>query len=104
MLEFLLVYAWFAVPVISVLCIALGIDLFRKIPLERRWKRVFKWLLTAVLKAERFMESEPGPYKLHLVYTWFREDFPIRSRLMRYNTFCALVSKALKQNADTFKQ
>ena len=50
------------------------------------------------------MKSEPGAYKLHLVYTWFREDFPIQSKLIKYNTFCELVDKALEQMRIFFEQ
>lgn len=82
------------------LCISHIIEFFQKIPPEKRWKKVFKWLLEAVLKADGYLDTEPGLYKRDLVYTWFKEDFPIQSKFMRYNTFCILVDKALKEKID----
>lgn len=61
MLEFFISYAWFIAPwiVISTL-IAWGIKFFKFTTPEKRWKKIFKWLLAAVLKAEELLGPGTG--------------------------------------------
>ena len=105
MLEFLIVYAWLIISAMLITCIVAWIThIFKATPPERRWKKVFQWLLTAVLNAERLFGPGAGPYKLHFVYTEFKEAFPIQSFLMRYSTFCTLVNIAVEQMQIFFDQ
>ena len=101
MLEFLLVYVQVALPLFLILIMLQSINLFLNIPLECRWRKVFKWLIPSVLKAKQLIGSNKESYIIYLVYTWFKEDFPLQSKFMRYRTFCKLVLKALKQNENT---
>ena len=53
MLEFLIVYAWLIIPAMLIATFMIwSAHFFKNTPPEKRWKKVFQWLLSAVLNAE----------------------------------------------------
>lgn len=63
-------------------------------------KRIKKWLLQAVVQAEKQLGSGTGKVKLSTVYDMFIIRFPIVSKLISFNTFSSFVDDVL----DTMKE
>ena len=62
--------------------------------------KVLEWLKFAVSEAEKKLGSGTGQFKLHLVYDWFCEKFPIVAALLPFKVFSAWVDVALKTMKD----
>ncbi len=58
-------------------------------------KRIKKWLLQAVVQAEKELGSGTGKVKLSTVYDMFIVRFPIVSKLISFNTFSSFVDDVL---------
>ncbi len=58
-------------------------------------KRIKKWLLQAVVLAEKELGSGTGKVKLSTVYDMFIVRFPIVSKLISFNTFSSFVDDVL---------
>lgn len=58
-------------------------------------KRIKKWLLQAVVLAEKQLGSGTGKVKLSTVYDMFIVRFPIVSKLISFNTFSSFVDDVL---------
>lgn len=58
-------------------------------------KRIKKWLLQAVVQAEKELGSSTGKVKLSTVYDMFIVRFPIVSKLISFNTFSSFVDDVL---------
>ncbi len=58
-------------------------------------KRIKKWLLQAVVLAEKELGSGTGKVKLSTVYDMFIVRFPIVSKLISLNTFSSFVDDVL---------
>ena len=58
-------------------------------------KRIKKWLLQAVVQAEKDLGSGTGKVKLSTVYDMFIVRFPIVSKLISFNTFSSFVDDVL---------
>lgn len=54
-----------------------------------------KWLLYAVLEAEKQFGSKTGVVKLRYVYTWFIEKYPVFSKFISFDTFSKMVDEVL---------
>lgn len=63
-------------------------------------KRIKKWLLQAVVQAEKELGSGTGKVKLSTVYDMFIVRFPIVSKLISFNTFSSFVDDVL----DTMRE
>jgi len=63
-------------------------------------KRIKKWLLQAVVQAEKELGSGTGQVKLSAVYDKFIVRFPIVSKLISFNTFSSFVDDVL----DTMRE
>lgn len=58
-------------------------------------KRIKKWLLQAVVLAEKQLGSGTGKVKLSTVYDMFIVRFPIVSKLISFDTFSSFVDDVL---------
>lgn len=56
-----------------------------------------RWLLFAVLEAERQFGSKTGQVKLHSVYNKFLESYPIFSKFISFEEFSSMVDEVLQQ-------
>ncbi len=63
-------------------------------------KRIKKWLLQAVVMAEKQLGSGTGQVKLSAVYDMFIVRFPIVSKLISFDTFSSFVDDVL----DTMRE
>lgn len=63
-------------------------------------KKVIEWLKYAVAEAERLLGSKTGQLKLHMVYDWFCEKFPILAAILPFKVFSAWTDTAL----DVFRE
>lgn len=68
---------------------------FAKLPSEIQIDTVKKWLLYAVLRAEKEMGSGTGKAKLVYVYNLFVERFPTLVPLIEFTVFSNLVDEVL---------
>lgn len=64
---------------------------------EKQKEKVRKWLLGAVITAEREYGGGTGKLKLAVVYDLFLIRFPKLSKLISFATFSVLVDQALEQ-------
>lgn len=90
---------WFMlIIVISVLTIS-GINLygFIKTPKTEQLEKVKKWLLQAVIEAERQMGEKTGQAKLSLTYDMFVARFPAIASFISFETFSLMVDEALEK-------
>lgn len=58
-------------------------------------KKVIEWLKYAVSEAEKELGRYTGQLKLHKVYGWYVERFPIIASIISFDTFSLWVDKAL---------
>ena len=63
-------------------------------------KKVIEWLKYAVAEAERLLGSKTGQLKLHMVYDWFCEKFPVLAAILPFSVFSAWTDTAL----DVFRK
>lgn len=63
-------------------------------------KKVIEWLKFAVTEAERLLGSKTGQLKLHMVYDWFCEQFPVIAAIVPFRVFSAWTDTAL----DVFRK
>lgn len=56
-----------------------------------------KWLLYAVLEAERQFGSKTGQVKLSYVYSWFIQQYPVLSKFITFEAFSKLVDQVLEE-------
>ena len=56
-----------------------------------------KWLLYAVIEAEKLFGSQTGQLKLRYVYDWFVKEYPILSKILTFETFSSYVDLALEE-------
>lgn len=61
---------------------------------------IMAWLLDAVTEAEKELGEKTGQLKLHKVWAWFCEQFPIVAAVLPFPVFSAWVDVAL----DTMKK
>ena len=57
---------------------------------------IMAWLLDAVTKAEKELGEKTGQIKLHKVWAWFCEQFPIIAAVLPFPVFSAWVDVALE--------
>lgn len=56
-----------------------------------------KWLLLAVLEAEKEFGSKTGAIKLRYVYELFLSTFPLLSKFISFEQFSTMVDEALEE-------
>lgn len=54
-----------------------------------------KWLLYAVLEAEKLYGSKTGQIKLRYVYDWFLKTYPFLAKFISFEDFSDMVDEAL---------
>lgn len=59
-------------------------------------KKVIEWLKYAVSEAEKELGRYTGQLKLHKVYGWYVERFPIIASFVSFDAFSFWVDKALE--------
>ena len=89
MLAFLTNY-WWIFALVAVVAIVV-------ITIIKDKKNAKKWLLYAVAAAEKELGAGTGALKLQMVYDKFLEKFPVFGKFLPYETFKALVDKALAE-------
>lgn len=60
-------------------------------------KNAKKWLLYAVLEAEKEFGSKTGSIKLRYVYNWFLDAYPLLSKFITFEQFSQMVDEALEE-------
>lgn len=98
MLNFLAQY-WFQI-FIAIIIVASGISvtyLFFKEPSTEQIKKIKKWLLWAVIEAEKELGSDTGKIKIVQVYDKFISKFPYLSFIITYAMFEKLVDMAVQE-------
>lgn len=56
-----------------------------------------KWILLAVIEAEKQFGSKTGVIKLRYVYDLFIQTFPVLSKFMSFEKFSIMVDDALEE-------
>lgn len=79
--------------IILALAVLIG---FIALPISKKYTALKEWLKYAVTLAEQELGSGTGQLKLRLVYDWFLEQFKILAAFISFDTFSALVDKALE--------
>jgi len=70
---------------------------FLGLPTKEQMAKINKWLLYAVIEAEKELKSGTGSLKLLTVYDLFTAKFPITAKLISFETFSNLVDEALEE-------
>ncbi len=98
MIEFLVKY-WFLLVVAMVLLFLIGLKIyiFTKIPSKKQIETIKKWLLYAVIEAERELGSGTGKLKLRYVYDMFIVRFWHLSNVITFEMVSILVDGALDE-------
>ena len=94
-----IVQNWFllvAAFAVTGMCIWVVVDFNRK-PREEQIEQVRKWMLWAVICAEKKYGSSTGQLKLHYVYDLFIQRFPAISKVVSFDWFSDMVDDALKR-------
>lgn len=65
------------------------------LPTEKQKEKISKWLIYAVVMAEKELGEKTGALKLGLVYDWFLQSFPWLARLITFEEFSKMVDDAL---------
>lgn len=70
---------------------------FSRKPRDEQIDQLRRWLLFAVIGAEKELGAGTGELKLVMVYDWFVERFPWLAKIVSFDYFSELVDDALKQ-------
>lgn len=70
---------------------------FKNLPTSKQKEKIEKWLLAAVIEAEKQFGSKTGQLKLSFVYDLFVSKFPAVAKFMSFETFSGLVDNALEK-------
>ncbi len=70
---------------------------FFGLPTKDQKRKINKWLLQAIIEAEKQLGSKTGQLKLSMVYDMFIDRYPLTSRLMSFKAFSLLVDEALDE-------
>ena len=65
--------------------------------IKRDTEKAKKWLLYAVIEAERLFGSQTGKIKLAYVYDWFIKEFPLLAGFLSFDDFSKFVDMALEE-------
>lgn len=82
-----------AIIIILVLCAVISHKL--SIPSDRQIEVIRRWLLYAVIEAEKRYKSGTGTLKLHYVYDLFIAKFKELAPLISFDLFAAIVDDVL---------
>lgn len=90
---------WYLVIVAIAAIVVAGATLygFIKTPKSAQLEKVKKWLLQAVIEAERQLGAKTGQVKLSLTYDMFVGRFPAVASFISFETFSRLVDEALEK-------
>lgn len=90
---------WYIILAIAAAGVAAGIAVYHfvKQPKADQLKKVRKWLLGAVVEAEKALGSGTGQLKLHRVYDLFLVRFPWLAKIVPFEMFDKMVKDALDE-------
>lgn len=90
---------WYIILAAIAVGIAIGIAVyhFAKLPRADQLKKVRKWLLLAVIEAEKALGSGTGELKLRKVYDLFVARFPWVAKIISFDMFSDMVKDALAE-------
>ena len=90
---------WYIILAFAAACAAAGIAVYHfvKQPTADQLKKVRKWLLWAVIEAEKAMGSGTGQLKLRKVYDLFVARFPWLAKIIPFEMFSKMVDDALDE-------
>lgn len=74
-------------------CVGCFIDL----PSKQKLEMIKKWLLWAIIEAEKELGSGTGKLKLSMVYDKFVKAFPALAKIITIEKFTALVDEVLQE-------
>lgn len=109
---FIIEYGWEIFAGLVILAIVvLGVIKFIRTPRAAQIEAVRKWLLQAIIMAEKLFGSKTGEAKLSFVYDMFVSHLPWLAKIFPFSTFSGLVDNALddmrellEKNPDLLKQ
>lgn len=70
---------------------------FLGLPTKTQIEKIKKWLLQAVICAEKELGSGTGKVKLSYVYDMFIQKFPMTAKFITFETFSKYVDVALEE-------
>jgi len=90
---------WMVIVGVIAVLVAIGYAIYKFVglPSKDQVKKIKKWLLYAVVEAERILGSQTGILKLRTVYDMFITKFPVAAKLVSFETFSAWVDEALEE-------
>lgn len=90
---------WYIILAFVAAGVAAGIAVYHfvKQPKADQLKKVRKWLLGAVVEAEKALGSGTGQLKLRRVYDLFVVRFPWLAKIIPFDMFCKMVDDALDE-------
>lgn len=96
---------WYIILAAIAVGIAIGIAVyhFAKLPRADQLKKVRKWLLGAVIEAEKALGSGTGQLKLRKVYDLFLTRFSWLAKLITFEMFSDMVTDALDEMQELLK-
>lgn len=83
--------------------VAAVVQFFRQ-PCAEQIKKVKKWLLVAVIEAEKNFGGGTGTLKLRIVYDLFVARWPWLAKIIPFETFSAWVDEALKEMRELLEK
>lgn len=98
-------YGWVIFAGIVVLAmVTIAIIAFLRTPHKEQIEQLRKWLLQAVIMAEKLFGSKAGEAKLSFVYDRFVVRFPWMAKIIKFDKFAAIVDEALKDMEKLLKK
>jgi uncharacterized protein YneF (UPF0154 family) len=96
---------WYIILAALAVGIAIGIAVyhFAKLPRADQLKKVRKWLLVAVIEAEKALGSGTGQLKLRKVYDLFLTRFSWLAKIITFEMFSDMVTDALAEMQELLK-
>lgn len=65
---------------------------------------IMEWLLDAVTEAEKELGEKTGQIKLHKVWSWFCDQFPVVAAILPFPVFSSWVDVALETMREWIEQ
>lgn len=84
--------------------IGVWIGRFLKMPTAEQREKIKKWLLWAVVEAEKELGGGTGKLKLRQVYNLFLQRFPAVAMAISFDTFAAWVDEALAEMRELLQK
>lgn len=97
-LTFIATYWYLIVAAIAIIAVvSIKTYVFLKTPGKNQLNKIQEWLVWAVAQAEKELGSGTGQLKIKYVYDLFITKFPGVAIFIKYETFAAMVEKALNE-------